>query len=212
MKDRYDDIDEYIRDVQAEIEQNDQCAIHYYNLGMALLTKKDFVDAEEAFLNAVRNSAHMAEAYVQLGGICMQRGDLEGCLRYNHEAANCRAQYAIPWSNIGFVHLQRGEVKEAVKALDKALKWDPDLLQARTSLASACIMQGEYDSAIEQCDYVIKKEADFGPAWHNKSLALCEKGDYQQAINCADKAMDCGYDVPEAYLMDLADHLKAQKN
>ena len=56
-------------------------------------SKGDFVAAEESFLAAVRNSSHLAEAYVQLGGICLQRGDLEGCLRYNEEAANCRAKF-----------------------------------------------------------------------------------------------------------------------
>ena len=56
MKDRYDDIDEYIGDLQAEIRTNDQCATHYYNLGVALLAKGDFVEAEEAFLSAEPNS------------------------------------------------------------------------------------------------------------------------------------------------------------
>lgn len=100
MKARYDDLDEYIADLKAEIAQNEQCATHYYNLGLALLTKRDFVAAEESFLNAVRNSPHLAEAYVQLGGICLERGDLDGCLRYNEEAANCRAKFPVPWSNI----------------------------------------------------------------------------------------------------------------
>ena len=45
--------------------------------GPGLLSKRDFVGAEEALLNAVRNSPHLAEAYVQLGGICLERGDLE---------------------------------------------------------------------------------------------------------------------------------------
>ena len=97
MKARYDDLDEYIADLKAEIAQNEQCATHYYNLGLALLTKRDFVAAEEALLNAVRNSPHLAEAYVQLGGICLERGDLDGCLRYNEEAANCRAKFPVPW-------------------------------------------------------------------------------------------------------------------
>ena len=73
MKERYDDIDEYIRDLQAEISRNDQCANHYYNLGVALLSKGDFVEAESAFLDAVRNSPHLAEAYSHLGH---HRGDL----------------------------------------------------------------------------------------------------------------------------------------
>lgn len=103
MKDRYENLDEYIADLRAALSQNDGCANHHYNLGVALLSKGDFVAAEESFLAAVRNSSHLAEAYVQLGGICLQRGDLEGCLRYNEEAANCRAKFPVPWSNIGFV-------------------------------------------------------------------------------------------------------------
>ena len=74
MKQRYDDIDEYIADLKMEIAANEQCATHHYNLGLALLSKRDFVGAEEALLNAVRNSPHLAEAYVQLGGICLERG------------------------------------------------------------------------------------------------------------------------------------------
>ena len=93
MKDRYENLDEYIADLRAALSQNDGCANHHYNLGVALLSKGDFVAAEESFLAAVRNSSHLAEAYVQLGGICLQRGDLEGCLRYNEEAANCRAKF-----------------------------------------------------------------------------------------------------------------------
>ena len=190
MKERYDNIDEYIRDLQAEIRQNDQCANHYYNLGVALLSKGDFVEAESAF--------------IQLGGICMQRGDLEGCLRYNHEAANCRAKFAVPWSNIGFVHLQRGEADEAIKALEKALRWDPEFVQARSTLASALFMKGDYEGCIEHCNTVLRKQPSFGPAWNNLSLAHFEKGEFARAVECADKALESGYDVPEAYLRDLA--------
>mgnify|MGYP002554729688 CR=1 FL=1 len=31
-----------------------------------------------------------------------------------------------------------------------------------------------------------------------------QKGDYAKAVECADKALESGYDVPEAYLRDLA--------
>lgn len=142
MKERYDDLDEYIADLKKEIEANAQCATHYYNLGLALLSKRDFVAAEEALLNAVRNSPHLAEAYVQLGGICLERGDLEGCLHYNEEAANCRAKFPIPWSNIAFVHLQRGEPDKAIAALRKALKWDPKFIQAKNALGHGLLHEG----------------------------------------------------------------------
>ena len=127
MKDRYTDIHEYIHDLQEAIEKDPKCAIHHYNLGVAMLSLGDYSEAEECFLNAVRNSAHMAEAFVQLGGLCLRRGDLDGCMQYNKEAAECRAKFPIAWGNIGFVHLQKGEVDEAISALHKALTWDPSI-------------------------------------------------------------------------------------
>lgn len=206
MKARYDDLDEYIADLKAEIAGNEQCANHHYNLGLALLSKRDFVAAEEAFLNAVRNSPHLAEAYVQLGGICLERGDLEGCLRYNEEAANCRAKFPVPWSNIGFVHLQRGEPEEAIKALKKALKWDPDFIQAMATMGAAYYMQGDYEASIQISREAIKREPGFGPAFNNLALAHFERGEFAQAVQFADQAAACGFEVRPEFLKDLEAH------
>lgn len=204
MKDRYESLDEYIADLQSEIADSDgKCANHHYNLGVALLSKLDFVAAEECFLETLRQSPHMAEALVQLGGICLQRNDLDGCLRYNEEAAQCRAKFAVPWSNIGFVHLQRGEVEKAVKALKKALNWDPNFVQAKATLASACFMSGDYTECVRLAREVVKKEPGFGPAWNNLSLALFEQGDQEGAVEAARTALECGYDVEKPFLKDL---------
>lgn len=204
MKERYDSLDNYIADLQAEIAASEgKCANHHYNLGVALLSKKDFVAAEECFLEALRQSPHLAEALVQLGGICLLRNDLDGCLTYNEEAAQCRAKFPVPWSNIGFVHLQRGEVDKAVKALKKALNWDPNFTQAKATLASACFMSGEYAECVRLSREVTDKEPGFGPAWNNMSLALHEQGDNEGAVNAARTALECGYDVDRAFLKEL---------
>ena len=142
MKERYTDINEYVRDLQEEIQKDPKCAIHHYNLGVAMLSLGDYDEAESCFLEAVRQSAHLAEAYVQLGGLCLRRGDLDGCYQYNKEASQVRAKYAVPWGNMGFVHMQRGEVDEAITALHKALTWDPRYVQARATFASALDAKG----------------------------------------------------------------------
>ena len=208
MKERYDDLDEYIADLKKEIEANAQCATHYYNLGLALLSKRDFVAAEEALLNAVRNSPHLAEAYVQLGGICLERGDLEGCLHYNEEAANCRAKFPIPWSNIAFVHLQRGEPDKAIAALRKALKWDPKFIQAKNALATAYYMKGDFKASVEVCRELLAQEPGFAPAWNNLALALFDLKEYDQAVEAADKARELGCEVSEGFLEELKPHRK----
>ena len=208
MKQRYDDIDEYIADLKKEIASNEQCANHHYNLGMALLTKRDFMGAEESFLAALRNSPRLAEAFVQLGGICLERGDLDGCLRYNEEAANCRAKFPIPWSNIGFVHIQRGDPTKAIAALKKALKWDPNFIQAHNALSTAYFMDGDFDACLESCTEVLRREPGFAPAWNNMALALFEKGEFERAVEAADKAQEGGFEVRPEFLADLAQYRK----
>ena len=130
MKEKYDNIDEYIKDLKAAIADTDgRCASHHYNLGLALLSKRDFVGAESEFREALRESVHMAEAMVQLGGICLQRGDLEGCLRYNEEASSCRPKVAIAESNIiktlqtafGVEDLSKADLQKGAKDYMKAI-------------------------------------------------------------------------------------------
>ena len=142
MKARYDDLDEYIADLKAEIAQNEQCATHYYNLGLALLTKRDFVAAEEALLNAVRNSPHLAEAYVQLGGICLERGDLDGCLRYNEEAANCRAKFPVPWGNIGFCALAARRARQGHYRAQQGPQVGPQLCAGQKRPVHSILYEG----------------------------------------------------------------------
>jgi len=204
MKESYDSLDEYIADLQAEIAQSENCANHYYQLGMAMLAKVDYAEAEDAFLSAVRLAPRLAEGFVQLGGLCLHRGDYEGCLSYNEEASNIRAKYAVPQANIGFCHLQMGNVKKAKTALNKALKWDPNFLQARTTLASAYFMEANYDACIEEGSKVVSLEAGFGPAWNNMALAYFEKGEYQKADEAVKNAQNAGYEVPAPFVEELA--------
>lgn len=203
MKERYDDIDEYIADLKREIAGDEKCAIHLYNLGVAFLSKRDFAAAEEAFLSAVRASPHLAEAYVQLGGICMQRGDLEGCLHYNEEAANCRARYAIPQSNMAFVYLQKNDPDRAIPLIKKALKWDPDLLQAKNSMATALFMKGDFSGSEKISRELLASQPDFAPTWNNLALALFEQGKFHEAAKAADKAMSLGFEVAPGFMKEL---------
>ena len=206
MKAKYDDLDEYIRDLQEEIKTSDKCANHYYNLGLAFLAKRDFMAAEDAFLKAVANSPRLAEAYVQLGGICQHKGDLDGCLHYNEEAANVRPKFAIPQSNIAYVHLQRGEPDKAMDAIAKALSWNPNFVQAKNALGLAHHMKREHEAAEKTFRELLAEEPEFAPAWHNLALTLSEVGRWDEAIEASDRAAALGYEAPEAFLKELAAH------
>ena len=101
-------VQEYIAHQRAAIATNPECGTSHYNLAIGLLGLKKYEEAEKELLTAVECSPNLAEAYVQLGGICLQRGDIEGCLKYNKMSVQARAGFSEGYGNIGFAQLQLG--------------------------------------------------------------------------------------------------------
>ena len=141
--------EEYIANLRAQLTENSECGTTHYNLAVALMGQQEYDKAEQALHDAVDCSPNLAEAYVQLGGIALQRGDLEGCLDWNKRSIHARAGFAEGHANVGFVHMQMGNVEEAIPSLEKAIRWNPKFLQAYATLANAYLMQGQIDESIK---------------------------------------------------------------
>lgn len=188
-------VEEYIATQRAALASNPDCGTTHYNLAVALLGQKKYDEAEEELHEAVNCSPNLAEAYVQLGGLCLQRGDMEGCLSYNKQAIHSRAGFAEGHGNIGFVHLQMGNIDEAIPSLEKAVRWNPKFVQAYATLANAYLMKGMIDESIETGLKVIELEPNFAVAHNNLGIAYLEKGLTDMAIQHFDKATELGYEV-----------------
>ncbi|EPR40834.1 hypothetical protein dsx2_3274 [Desulfovibrio sp. X2] len=196
-------VDQYIAEQQAALVKNPECANTHYNLGMGYLTKRMFREAEESFIKALDCSPKLVEAYVQLGGIAMQRGDLETCLRYNQMAARERPFFAVSHANIGFVHMQRGEADQAIAAFKKAVAQDPKFVQAMANLGGIYFMKGMLDAAENWCHKALAVEPKFGPAYQNLALVALERGDAKTARLNVAKAHECGSEVPAKLISDI---------
>ena len=202
----YKNADEYISQQKAAIASNSECGNSHYNLAVAYLGQKKYAEAEKELHEAISCSPSLAEAYVQLGGIRLQRGDLEGCLDYNQRAVKARAGFAEGWGNIGFVHMQLGNIDEAIPALEKAVRWNMKFLQAYTTLANAYLAKGRIEESIETNLKVITMEPNFPVVYNNLAIAYLEKGEFDLAIENADKAVELGYDVAPQILEELNTH------
>lgn len=195
--------DEYIATQRQALASNPECGTTHYNLGVALLGKQQEEEAERAFLEAIDCSPTLAEAYVQLGGLCLKRGDLDGCLDWNKRAVKARPGFSEGYGNIGYVHLQRGEVDEAIKMLKRATAFNFRFVQGYTTLATAHLMKGEVDEAIEACQNALKADPDFPVAHNNLAIAYLEKGDREKARVHARKAKELGYAVAPEVMKDI---------
>lgn len=185
------------------IAQNPDCGTSHYNLAVALLGVKRYEEAEQELHTAIGCSPSLAEAYVQLGGLCLQRGDLDGCMAYNKQAVKARAAFSEGWGNIGFVHLQKGEVEESIRALKKAITYNANFLQAYATLANAYLMKGLVDESIQANLKVLELEPNFAVAHNNLGIAFLEKGDQKLALEHFDKAVALGYEVAPELLKEV---------
>ena len=196
-------VEEYIATQLTGIAANPDCGTSHYNLAVGLMGQKKYNEAEKELHAAIDCSPSLAEAYVQLGGICLQRGDLDGCLEYNKQATKARAGFFEGYGNMGFVHLQRGEAEEAIAALKKALTFNSRFIQAHSTLASAYLMSGLIDESIEANLKVIELDPDFAIAYNNLAIAYLEKGEYDKAVENCDKAIKFGYEVAPEILKEI---------
>jgi tetratricopeptide (TPR) repeat protein len=201
--------DEFIARQRQAIAQNPECGTSHYNLAIALMGQKKYDEAEKHLHEAIECSPSLAEALVALGGICLQRGDLEGCLNYNRSAVKIRPGFSEGWGNIGFIELQKGNIDEAIKALEKATTFNFRYVQAFANLANAYLLGGRVDDSIEAGLKALALHPDFAPAHNNLAIAYLEKGQPQPAIEHCERAVELGYDVPAEILKEV-EKLKKQ--
>lgn len=198
--------EEYIAQMRTALASNPDCGTTHYNLAVALMGQRKYEEAEKELHEAVGCSPSLAEAYVQLGAICMQREDMEGCLYYNKLATKARAGFSIGFGNIGFLELQRGNIDEAIKNLQKAIVHNSLFLQAYTTLANAYLMKGLVFESIETSKKALEIEPDFPIAHNNLAIAYLEDGKLDLAIEHIDKAVELGYEVAPELLEEINKH------
>ncbi|MBW2370879.1 MAG: tetratricopeptide repeat protein [Deltaproteobacteria bacterium] len=199
-------IEEHIQQQRVALASNPECGTTSYNLGVALYSQKKVAEAEKAFLDAIECSPSLAEAYVQLGGIRLQRGDLDGCLDWNQRAVKARPGFSEGHGNIGFVQLQKGNVDEAIKSLERAVAFNFRYIQALTTLANAYLIKGRIDDSIEANLKAVDIEPNFAVAHNNLAIAYLEKGDDPKALEHCKKALSLGYEVAPEIVKEIKSH------
>jgi len=207
--DKSQNAQEFIAQQRQAIASNPDCGTSHYNLAVALMGVQEYDEAERELLAAIDCSPGLAEGYVQLGAICLRRGDLEGCLKWNQQAVKARPGFSEGHGNIGFVHLQLGRVDDAIVSLKRATHFNFRYVQAFASLATAYLMKGEVENSIEACHQALKIEPDFPIAHNNLGIAYMEKGEFDNAIAHIDRAAALGYEVAPQILEELKPHRKA---
>jgi tetratricopeptide (TPR) repeat protein len=200
---QYRDANQRIEELRQALAGNSECGTSHYNLAVALMGVQRFAEAEEALYRAIDCSPTLAEAYAQMGGLCLRKGDLDGCLSWNRRAIKARPGFSEGYGNIGFVELQRGNVDAAIEALEKATHFNFRFVQAMTTLANAYLMAGRVQDSIATNLKVIALEPNFAVAHNNLAIAYLEQGRFDQAAAHLKQAEAEGYPVADRIRQDI---------
>ena len=203
IMDKAKNAEEYIAKQREAIAMNEECGASHYNLAVALIGMKKYEEAEKELHETINCSPTFAEAYVQLGGICLRKGDLDGCLAYNQQAIRSRAAFAEGHGNIGFVHMQKGNVDDAIASLKKAISYNKNFVQAYATLANAYLMKGLIDESIETSKKALDISPDFAVAHNNLTIAYLENDCHDLAAESCERALKLGYKVAPEILNEL---------
>ncbi|MDA3787425.1 MAG: tetratricopeptide repeat protein [Desulfobacula sp.] len=211
--------DEYIAKLKHQLAQNDECGTTHYNLAVAYMGKQEYVEAEKELHDAIECSPTLAEAYVLLGGICLQRKDLEGCYRFNQRATKARAGFAEGYGNMAFVLLQlidgknskedEEKMDKAIKNLKKAIIHNKNFVQAYTTLGTAYFMKGLIPEGIKANLEAIQIQPEFPVAHNNLAVAYLENKEFDKAVEHCEKAEKFGFEVTQELKDELASHRQA---
>lgn len=113
------------------------------------LEEKDKQSAKRAYEEAIGANAAFSDAYVNLGCLLHEAGDLPGAARtYRSGLKACGGDPALLF-NLGVLLEDMGQREEAKQAYEEALQGDPELADCHYNLALLCEATGEPKQAIQ---------------------------------------------------------------
>lgn len=115
--------------------------------GAAALAAGDLSTAHARLELATEYSPRFTEAWVNLGLVEMQRGNLDQAYKHLRHARDLNGDLPAPHHAIGLLAQRRGLEKEAEKSYREALVVDPGFAPSRANLARLYFQQGKFDAA-----------------------------------------------------------------
>lgn len=125
-------------------------AVAHFNLGIALRSQKNFMDACQAFKRATELLPNYSEALDALAHAYIALYDWQNAVKVLNEIIAIWPHKAEMYSNLGTVYLAMGRMQDAIDAYEHALKLNPRIGMALNSLGTAYMGCGDFGQA-ERC-------------------------------------------------------------
>jgi len=158
------------------------------------------VDAALAcYHEAVAIDPNYAEAFNNLGFVCIQRQDYEDAERYLGRAVAINSELANAHYNFGMLFQQTERSEQATTSFQKAIAIDPKNANAHYSLGSLCLQLGRDNEAIPHFQTAIDINPNHFMAHHGLAMAYQRLGKLDEALDSIARTIELNRGFFAAY-------------
>ena len=150
--------------------------------GQMLLFYSKFDEAKSVFEEIRQKWPQLYSAYLYLGMIAKERGDLNGAVPYLNEAIRLKPTEPESHYQLGEILMQLGGHAQAVEHFEEALRIRPDQIEALNNLGIVLMMMGRPDKAVVYFEKVVEIDPDEVKALTNLGLLLSQQGNTEEAL------------------------------
>ena len=121
--------------IKAQIVKSPKNPAFHHILARTYLYLKDYKNAEDSLLKAIEIKPDFIDAYIDLGNVYAQKGDLDKAAKHYTEASVKKPGHLPPYMLLGLIYEKQGKTDEAIKNYKKALEINPKFAPAANNLA-----------------------------------------------------------------------------
>ena len=190
--------DEAVRTLDEGVRNNPGNYALLSVFGMLLVMGRQDDRAEEVLKKALMIVDFDPDAWNNLGGVQMRKGDYEKALECFDRVVSLDADFTLAYLNIGAARLSLyfgksrnpDDLALAVKNFRRAVSLDPGLHPALRGLGVASMTSGNVDEAIAAWEKAVAADPQDAFSTYNLGLAYFDKGDKPRALRCFETYLD----------------------
>jgi Tfp pilus assembly protein PilF/peroxiredoxin len=169
-----------------------------FTYGIAFFQHGFLDQAAESFKQVIANRPDDAEAYYNLGTLCLRRHDLAESQQYLEHAVKLRPNYADAWNNLGTFAAQKGNNAKAIENFQRSLALRPTYATALLNLGNVYRKQGNFGES----ENLLKRALDVEPKNAEISYSLgmlyVRTNRHEQALASLEEAIRLRPNYPDA--------------
>jgi tetratricopeptide (TPR) repeat protein len=169
-----------------------------FTYGIALFQRGYLDQAAASFKQVIAAKPDYAEAYYNLGTLCLRSRQLADARRYLEQAVQLRADYPEAWNNLGMIAAEQGHAETAIDHFQHSLSLRPNYAVALLNLGNLYRSRGNYDEAAKLLLRALEIEPNDAEVNYGVGMLYARQDKLDLGLQFLERAVQLRPDYPEA--------------